>query len=188
MDAPGFITLLKKGDRNAFIQLLDKYEKPVYRLSLDLTGNIHDSEEITQDTFVEVHRSISKFKGESSLFTWIYRIARNKSYEHLRRKNRKKRSANLVELKPDIDKRIEDFDHPGYSLEQKERAAILHAHISMLAENQATALSLFEFQSMSYDEIAEIMETSKSSVESLLFRARKRLKELLTEYFEKNQF
>lgn len=151
----------------------------------------HDAEDVTQEVFAEIFQSILQFKGEAKLSTWIYRIAVSKSLEFLRKKNRKKRFGFMQGLFGNDDlspiKHVSDFYHPGVQLENKERAKILFAAIDKLPENQKTAFVLSKMEDLSYDEIAEIMKTSLSSVESLMFRAKQNLQKLLGDYYRENK-
>ena len=142
---------------------------------------------------MEVYESIGSFRGESSLATWMYRIAVNKSLQLLRKRDRKKRSGFFEALQNGNDE-IEDikdhtlFSHPGVALEQKEQATILMRAIDKLAERQRTAFTLHKMEQLSYEEIADIMETSISAVESLMHRAKKNLQEQLYSYYKKQNF
>lgn len=170
---------------------MNDYGSKVYNTSLGILQNEQDAEDITQEVFIEVIISIGRFKEDSKISTWLYRIALNKSLEFLRRKNRKKRfgflSALFVGDGSTLLTDVPHFYHPGVQLENKERAAILFRAISRLPESQRTAFVLHKLEDLSYAEIAEIMKVSVSSVESLMFRARQNLQRLLGSYYEKNE-
>ena len=149
-----------------------------------------DAEDIAQEVFIEVYKSRDKFRGDAQLSTWIYRITINKCLEFIRKKKTKKRWGFLIEWadwKKSGNEKHGDWstDHPGIQLERKEQAETLMKHINALPEKQKVALSLYEFEQLSYKEIAEVMETTKSSVESLLFRAKKNLKKQLNHWYQK---
>lgn len=183
-------TLLKQGDRQAFERLVTNYQGRIYNSCLGILQNEQDAEDIAQEVFVEVYRSVGGFKEESKLSTWMYRIAMTKCFDHLRSKKRKKRSAFLKPLfsegsnTPRFDP--PDFVHPGVMLENKEMAAHLFKAIAELPENQQTAFTLHKVEGLSYQEISEVMKTTVPSVESLMFRAKQKLKELLGEYYKNN--
>ncbi len=171
---------------NDFKSIYDQYHVMVYNVSLNYLQNVEDAEEITQDVFVQVHGSLHKFKNDSTLKTWIYRITINKSLDFIKHKNSKKRffvfgkkSDAEVELQ-----RVSHFEHPGILMENKENAALLFQAINQLPENQKTAFVLSKLDGLSNPEIAEVMELSISAVESLVFRAKSALKEKLSEKFE----
>lgn len=190
MEEKELILALKNGEETAYALLIKQLSTKVYHTSLGLVQNEEDAEDITQEVFVSIYQSINQFKSDSKLSTWVYRIAVTKSLEFLRAKKRKKRFAivqslfsNENELKTDIG----HFYHPGVQLENKERAVVLFAAIDQLSENQKTAFILSKLENLSYMEIAEVMETSVSSIESLLFRAKQNLQSLLADYYEKNE-
>ncbi len=166
--------------------IYNQYKVLVYNLSLHYLQNIEDAEEITQDVFVQVYNSLEKFNKKSSLKTWIYRITINKSLDFIKHKNSAKRffifgkkSENQLEIQ-----NISTLEHPGIDLVNKENTAILFKIINELAENQKTAFILSKIDGLSNPEISEIMNVSISSVESLVFRAKKALKEKLEHKFE----
>ena len=178
------------GDGVAFKQLVDLYQDKTYSVCLGYLKNVEDAEDTTQEVFIELFRSIYKYKGDSALNTWIYRIAVNKSLEVIRRRKTKKRFSFLNTLfgkEEAIEKNYADFNHPGIKLENKERAEVLFRHIDKLPDNQRTAFQLHKIQEMSYQEISAIMNTSLSSIESLMFRAKKNLQKSLRDYYENDK-
>jgi len=185
------IRKLIEGDRISFEKLVKQFKNKVFNTSLSILQNVEDAEDITQEVFVEVFQSLKNFKGESKLSTWIYRIAVSKSLEFLRWKNRKKRFGFMQSLSynnlTESSFEIPNFFHPGIQLENKERAAILFAAIHKLPENQKTAFILHKTEGLSYAEVADVMQVTLSSVESLLFRAKQSLQKLLGDYYEKNE-
>ncbi len=181
---------LKVGSEEAFRTLVELYQRLVYNTSLGLLRSESEAEDVSQEVFIEVFQSIEKFKGESKLSTWIYRIAVTKSLELMRYKKRKKRFAPILGLfNSDGEQMVEppDFVHPGIKLEQKENAAMLFGAIDRLPESQQTAFTLHKIQGLSYQEISSIMNTSLSSVESLMHRAKSNLKKHLTTYYYESQ-
>jgi RNA polymerase sigma factor (sigma-70 family) len=151
--------------------------------------NKEDAEDLTQEVFIEVFHSLEKFKQESSLSTWIYRITVNKSLDFLRKKNRKKRFGFMTSLfhkeTGEINFDKGHFDHPGILLEKKENARILFEAIDLLSENQKTAFILFHVEELSQKEIAAIMNLSPKAIESLIQRAKTTLREKLGDLYKK---
>lgn len=177
---------LKEGSEEAFRGLVELFQQRVYNTSMGLLRSESEAEDITQEVFIEVFQSIGKFKGEAKLSTWIYRITVTKSLELMRYKKRKKRFAPILGLfNSDGEQMVEppDFVHPGVKLEQKENAAMLFGAIDRLPESQQTAFTLHKIQGLSYQEISGIMDTTLSSVESLMHRAKSNLKKHLTAYY-----
>lgn len=187
MEEKELLQKLKTGDRGAFKNLVNAYSEKVYNTALGYLQNLEDAEDISQEVFIEVFNSISKFKGESKLSTWIYRITINKSLDLLKRKKSKKRFAFITSIfsNEDATEEIPHFEHPGILMENKERAKILFSAMSKLPDNQKTAFTLNKIDGLSYKEISEIMDTSVSSVESLLHRAKNNLRKLLNTYYNK---
>jgi len=143
-----------------------------------------DAEEVVQDTLIAALNGIEKFKSESSLKTWIYRIAINKSKDAVKYRNRKKRLGNVISISDNRDSRKTDilppnFAHPGIELESKEQMNLLFKGINALPANQKEALILAKFEQMSMKEIAVVMDTSPKAVESLLSRAKSNFKTYL---------
>lgn len=189
MSETEFIHLLKNRNEQAFQQLIVEQRGRVFNTCLNFLQSREDAEDVCQDVFVEVLQSISKFKGESQLSTWIYRITVTKSLEFLRKKSRKKRFGFLQSLTEHSDFELNlsgNFDHPGIQLENKELSKILFAAIEKLPERQKVAFLLNKTENLSYSEIAEVLEISVSSVESLLFRAKQGLQKILGNYYENN--
>ncbi len=169
---------------DAYRYIIEKYRNPLIRLCRGFTGSTEDASDLAQEIFLEVFQSVSKFKGQSSLSTWIYRIAVNKSINFKRDKG-KRSSENESELHVATGVPGEGAD-ADESIIRKDHARALHTAIDKLPENQKTAFILSKYEEMTYTEIAEIMKTSVSSVESLLFRAKKNLQKSLLSYYKKN--
>ena len=186
-----FIIKLREGNEQAFCELVDQFRDRVYNTALGMLQNEENAEDVTQEVFIEIFRSVVGFRGESSLSTWIYRITVRKSLEYIRTSQRKKRSGiffSLFNLEQQESVTTEaPFYHPGILLENKERAAILFSAVSKLPVNQRTAFVLHKVEGLSQAEIAEIMNSSVSAVESLIVRAKQKLRELLSDYYDKNE-
>lgn len=187
MDEKVLIKSLQQGNEHAFKQLVDLYQDNVYNTVLGFLHSPEDAEDVAQDVFIEIFYAIGKFREEAKLSTWIYRIVVNKSLEHIRRQKRQKRFAfftNIFEVSENKKLHVTDFEHPGVQLEHKENAKVLFAAISKLPENQKIAFTLHKVEGLSYQEVCKIMQLSLSSVESLMFRAKKNLKKLLADFYK----
>ena len=179
---------LKQGDELAFKFIVETWQDMVYNTALGIVQNAEDAEDVAQEAFIQAFESVKQFKGDSKFSTWLYRITVSKALDHLRRKKRKKRFAFLQSLFGANEEEVQhtpDFHHPGISLENKEMAAILFQAIEKLPENQRVAFTLHKLEGLSYQEVAEILETSLSSIESLMHRAKNNLKKNLSEYYRK---
>jgi RNA polymerase sigma-70 factor (ECF subfamily) len=173
---------LKEGDGIAFKHLVETRQSLVFNTVLGFLQSQEDAEDVTQDVFIKIFESIHQFKGESALSTWVYRVAVTTALEFIRRKKRKKRYGLLSPLfgednEPTLE--LPDFHHPGVKLDNKEKANMLFKAIKELPENQQIAFILNKVEGLSYQDVAEIMKTSLSAVESLLHRAKNNLREFL---------
>lgn len=186
-----FISELRKKSQSAYGKLIDNYQQKVFATCISFVPNKEDAEDIAQDVFVEVFNSINKFKGNSKLSTWIYKITTNKCLEFIRKNNTKKRFGFLRSITGNnipFDKTsyFTEMNHPGVLLENKERSETLFKAINQLPEAQKVVFTLCKVDGKSYEEVSEITEKSISSIESLMFRAKKNLQDLL-ENFYKNE-
>lgn len=179
-------------DQKAFTLLIDKYQKMVVNTCRGFVTSYADAEDLAQDVFIELYESLPEFRQESKLSTWIYRITVNKSLNFIRKKNR----VTFYESITSIFGRdgngnhnpIESFssNEADVAINSKELHLELKQAINSLPNNQKIAFILNKYQDLSYKEVAEVMEISLSSVESLIFRAKLNLQKLLSDYYKKN--
>lgn len=184
------VSKIIEGDQDAFKQLVEMHQDKIYSICLGYIRNEEDAEDLAQEVFMKVFRSIKKFNAESALSTWVYRIAVNKSLEQLRRNKTNKRFGFLSSIfgnENAFEKQLNHFEHPGVKLENKERANILLKHMEKLPEKQRTVFQLHKVDNMSYQEISQVLHTSLSSVESLMFRAKKNLQKSLRQFYENDK-
>ncbi|WP_299526823.1 RNA polymerase sigma factor [Winogradskyella sp.] len=191
MEQNDFIKRLIAGEESAYGKLIYDFQQKVFSTCISFVPNKEEAEDLAQDVFVEVFNSIHKFKGKSKLSTWIYRITTNKCLEFIRKRNTKKRFAFLQSLSGNtipIDKTsyFTEMNHPGIILENKEKSETLFLAINSLPEAQRVVFTLHKIDGLSYQEISEITQKSISSVESLMFRAKKNLQKLLEDFYKKN--
>ena len=182
------IEQLKHGDEIAFRTIVAQWQDMVYNTILGIVQNETEAEDLAQDVFIKVFEKIGTFKGDSKFSTWLYRIATTTALDHLRSKKRKKRFGFLQTLGGGTEEKeqIPDFHHPGVSLDNKERAAVLFKAIEALPENQKTAYTLHKLEGLSYRDISEVLSTTVSAVESLMSRANQNLRKQLEEYYNKH--
>ncbi len=189
LNEESFIVELQAGKQAAFSQLLDDYQQKVFGTCISFIPNKEDAEDVAQEVFLEVFKSINKFKGDSKLSTWIYKIATNKCLEFIRKKNTKKRFAFMQtilgnEIPIDKTSYFTEVNHPGILLENQEKSAIIFKAINTLPEAQRVVFTLAKIDDKSYQEIVEITGKSLSSVESLMFRAKKGLQDKLENFYK----
>lgn len=180
---------IKNKDIASFRNLVEEHQKIVLNTCNKFVNNREDAEDLTQEVFMEVYRSISGFRGDSKLSTWIYRIAVTKSLDFLRKKKRKKRFGIMKNvfsgesLQEEL-KTPED-SNPAKQVEKQDRLRILNEALDSLPENQRVAFTLSKYDELSYMEIAEILKTTIPAVESLIHRAKNNLKKRLSDYYKK---
>jgi RNA polymerase sigma-70 factor (ECF subfamily) len=180
---------IRDGDQEAFKELVNEFQEPVLRTCMGFLHNHDDAEDITQEVFIEVFESIEKFRGDAKLSTWIYRIAVNKSLNFIRSTKKRQFFGSIESLFKDgrnSENEIADVrNEPHQKMEETERASILKEAIGSLAKNQKIAFTLHKYDELSYKQIADVMELSLSSVESLIFRAKSNLQKKLISYYKK---
>jgi len=185
------IEKIKSGDQNAFRQMVEQYQNLVLNTCLGFVGNRQSAEDLAQDVFIEVYRSIDKFRGDAKLSTWLYRISVNKSLNHIRDHKKHNVVKSLERFfygeKTEV-LEVEDYVYgtADAPLEQQQHARELHQAINALPDNQKIAFTLHKFEDLSYKDIAEVMDLSLSSVESLIHRAKKNLQKKLAGYYRAN--
>jgi RNA polymerase sigma-70 factor, ECF subfamily len=190
MSETEIIDKLKQGNEAAFRELVDNYRQMVVNTCFGLLHNIDDSEDVAQDVFIEVFRSVENFRADSKISTWLYRIAVNRSLNFIRDNNKRKwfqSFSEVVESKKEMLNELshQNADDPVSELEHSQRALILHEAIDSLSENQRVAFTLNKYEDLSYKEITEVMNLSVSSVESLIHRAKKNLQKKLYKCYQK---
>ena len=169
-------------NQNHFEKIYREFHILVFNVALNYLQNTEDAEEVTQDVFVKIYNSLDNFNQKSSHKTWIYRITINQCLDYLKQRNSQKRFFIFGKKSQNEQEYLNTstFEHPGILLENQEDAAILFSVFNTLTENQKTAFLLSKLDGLSNPEIAEIMQLSISSVESLIFRAKVALQDKLS--------
>ena len=171
---------VQKGDKRAFDLLVLKYQ---YKLQAIVGRFIRDADEVadvTQEAFIKAYKALPKFRGDSQFYTWLYRIAINTAKNHLVSKSRRPANTDIdvadAEQFANNDKLIDEAT-PENSIMTEELATIIKNALSALPEDLRTALTLREFEGMSYEDIAGVMDCPVGTVRSRIFRAREFLDE-----------
>lgn len=186
-----YINLIIEGNSNAFSILVDRYKDLVFSLALKMVKNREEAEEVAQDTFVKVFKSLNQFKGDSKFSTWIYKVAYNTCLDRLKKNKREQPVISIDEFNSN---QIKSLDNALDAMEDDERAKGIQDCIKLLPSDDAFLLTLFYFEEQSLDEIAKIMGLTPNNVKVKLFRSRKKLTTILKErlepeiieYYEKN--
>ncbi len=172
-----WVQRLKSGDKLAFNELVILYKHRVINTCYKFLLNQEDAEDVSQDVFIEVFQSIKSFRGDSKISTWIYRIAVTKSLDELKKRNRKKRISSIGKILhlDDIAKWIVGGKMPDADLETSDNIKIINKVLNQLPENQSIAFTLSKIDGFDNPEIADIMKTTTIAVESLIYRAKKKV-------------
>ena len=186
MNEKQLIQQLKQGNEPAFRWLVENYRNRVFHTVLNILQDTNEAEDAAQETFIQVFESVSTFKEESSLSTWIYRIAVRKALDKIRRRKTRQKLQKLLPWWIPEEKKSGDaaFQHPDIVAENKEKAAILFKAIESLPEKQKLAFTLIKVQGMNYEEACEVMQQNIKAVESLISRAKANLQQLLEDYYK----
>ncbi len=160
------------GDRRAFDRIVEANKTAVYSTALRITGSFADAEEVSQDVFVKVYFSLSKFQAHSALSTWIYRIAVNTALDRVRKNKRRSAVEGAALPREDI------LAAPAPPDDSAVDPAVAEANglLAALAEKYRTPLVLREYEGLKYDEIARVLGISVGQVKIRIFRAREELK------------
>lgn len=173
-------------DMAAYDELIRRYQRKIYQLVYNMTSNREDAEDLVQDVFVKAYSALERFKGDSSFYTWIYRIAVNRAINYL-----KKRKRNTAMSLDDIDQGVER--DPNFVALQSRESPVRDATLSelqkklnealqALSENHRAVVVLHDIQGIQHDEIARMLKCSSGTVRSRLFYARQELQKQLTEF------
>ena len=179
MNERELIARLQKRDEAAFEELIRQYEKKVYTLCFRMCGNSEDAEEAAQDAFLALWRGIDRFRQESSLSTWIYRLATNACIDTLRRRKKQSGSVSLDDEELFVDA-VDTSPQPQETVEHRETQKLLQEGLSALPEEYRKVLILREIEGLSYTEIAESASIELVTVKSRISRGRSLLRNFLS--------
>jgi RNA polymerase sigma-70 factor, ECF subfamily len=180
------VARLIDGQEAAYETLIARFEHPIFNLVSRLTNDPGDAPDVVQEVFLKVFRNVHSFRGQSSLKTWIYRIAVNESRNHRRWFGRHRSQEIALEPTPGethsyLDWLPDPARSPMELAMDHERETLIEAALAEINPHYRAALVLRELEGLSYDEIAEILETSLGTVKSRILRGREALREGLTE-------
>src|ERR1700722_10415307 len=176
----------RNGDLSAYDELVKRYQERIYATIYHMTSNHEDANDLAQDAFIKAYQALKSFKGDSSFYTWVYRIAVNKTINFLKqRKNRVHVSLNDVDFNaendPDLVALVSDKT-PRRDLNLLELQEKLNAAMLKLSEHHRMVVTLHDIQGLSHEEIAAIMDCNIGTVRSRLFYARQQLQAYLSDY------
>lgn len=178
----------QQGDVHAFDTLVERYHSKIYGLTYNMTSNREDAEDLTQEVFVKAFEALPRFKGKSSFYTWIYRIAVNKTINYRKKRNRK-RAVSLDQFDQEIktDEVYHDLTAKGSplrSLSLTELQKKLNEALQNLSEKHRTVVVMHDMQGIPHEEIAKVVGASVGTVRSRLFYARRQMQAELAEFIK----
>ncbi|MBA4147869.1 MAG: sigma-70 family RNA polymerase sigma factor [Verrucomicrobia bacterium] len=178
----------QEGDAVAYDTLMRKYQQRIYATLYNMTSNHEDANDLTQETFIKAYQALKSFKGDAGFYTWVYRIAVNKTLNFLKqRKNKRHMSLNdldfNVENNPDLVALISEKT-PRRDADLTELQEKLNEAMQKLSEPHRLVVTLHDIQGLSHEEIGKIMECNPGTVRSRLFYARQQLQATLMNYLK----
>ena len=178
----------QQGDLAAYDELVRRYQERIYATVYHMTANHEDAGDLAQETFIKAYQALKSFKGDSSFYTWVYRIAVNKTINFLKqRKNRVQMSLNDMDFNaehdPDLVALISEKT-PRREANLTELQEKLNEAMQKLSEPHRLAVTLHDVQGMSHEEIAKVMDCNIGTVRSRLFYARQQLQAYLSDYLK----
>jgi RNA polymerase sigma-70 factor (ECF subfamily) len=176
----------RRGDLAAYDELVRRYQERIYATIYNMTANHEDANDLAQETFIKAYHALSSFKGNSTFYTWLYRIAINKTINFLKqRKNRTHMSLNDLDFNaehdPDLVALISDKT-PRRAANLNELQEKLNEAMLKLSEPHRLVVTLHDVQGLAHEDIARIMDCNVGTVRSRLFYARQQLQALLSDY------
>jgi RNA polymerase sigma-70 factor (ECF subfamily) len=178
----------QKGELGAYDELVRRYQERIYATVYHMTANHEDAGDLVQDTFIKGYQALASFKGESSFYTWLYRIAVNKAINFLkRRKHRQHMSLNDLDLNAENDPDLLAFvseNTPRRDINLAELQEKLNAAMLKLSPIHRLVVTLHDIQGMAHEEISKIMDCNVGTVRSRLFYARQQLQAHLSDYVQ----
>lgn len=182
------VSRAQSGDYAAFDQLVQRYQERVYGTVYHMTSNHEDANDLVQETFIKAHKALANFKGDSSFFTWVYRIAVNKTINFLKtRKNKVHLSLNDLDFNAEHDPDLVAFvsdKTPRRDVGLTELQEKLNEAMQRLSDIHRLVVTLHDVQGLSHDEISKIMDCNTGTVRSRLFYARQQLQGYLSDYLK----
>ena len=182
------VNAARGGDLPAYDQLVQRYQERIYATIYHMTSNHEDANDIAQETFIKAHSALKAFKGDSSFYTWVYRIAVNKTINFLKqRKNKVSLSLNDLDFNVENDPELVAFvseKTPRRAAALAELQQKLNEAMQKLSDVHRMVVALHDVQGHSHEEIANIMDCNVGTVRSRLFYARQQLQALLSDYLK----
>lgn len=177
------------GDADAFEQLIQRHQQRIYGLCYHLTSNHEDANDLAQEAFIKAWKALRNFKGDSSFYTWIYRIAYNGTLNHLKQRRNRTPHLSLNDLDAHTEHDAELVQLISHKTPRRDAGLAelqqhLNAAMQRLSEEHRAVVTLHDVQGLPHDEIARIMNCNPGTVRSRLFYARQQLQAWLAEFMK----
>ena len=188
VDDRELVLAAQRGDRDAFKTLFERYHRRAYALAFGVLRHQDDALDVVQDAFIKAHKYLDKFEGNSSFYTWLYRIVMNLAIDHLR-KQRRVKPVELDETR--IESEGDDAllprilgENPARALVDKQIRARIDQALDELSDNHRAVLVMRELEGLSYEDMAQAMSCSKGTIMSRLFHARRNIQKRLLDLID----
>lgn len=175
-----YINQIIEGNSKAFEVLVDRYKNFVFTLAHKMMKDREEAEEVAQDTFIKVYRSINKYKGEAKFSTWVYKITYNTCLDRLKKRKEK----NVVYIEDFSETELRAIGNTLDNIDEKDRNQKIQDCLHLLLSEEAFLLTLYYFDGQSIEEISKVMDTNANNIKIKLFRTRKKITSLLKERLE----
>ena len=169
------------GDTNAFAVLVDRYKDLVFTLALRMLKNKEEAEEVSQDAFIKVYKSLSKFKGDSKFSTWVYRVTYNTCLDRLKKNKRQQSTVTIDEF---TEHHVKTIDNALETMERNEKNEAIKRCLELLPSEDSFLMTLYYFEEQSLDEISKITGLTANNVKVKLYRSRKKLGSIFMQQLE----
>ncbi len=186
-DDQQLVVRVQKGDKRAFDLLVLKYQHKILALVTRFVHDSHEAQDVAQEAFIKAYRALPNFRGDSAFYTWLYRIAINTAKNYLVARGRRPPDSDIAAEDAeyhDGDSALKDLHSPERELLRDEIEQVVKRTLQQLPDDLRTALTLREFEGLSYEDIASVMDCPVGTVRSRIFRAREAIDKALQPLLE----
>lgn len=171
-----YINKVLNGDVSSFSILVDRYKDLIFTIAIRILKNREEAEEVSQDVFVKIFKSLSKFKGDSKFSTWIYKIAYNTCLDVLKKYNRQN---NFIPIEEHTETQLIELESIFDTLVLKEQQISIQKCLNLLPYEESILLTLYYYEDQSLEEISKVLNINQNNAKVKLFRSRKKLENIL---------
>ena len=165
-----------EGDTNAFSIIVERYKNLVYTLAMRMLKNREEAEEVSQDTFIKIYKSLIKFKGNSKFSTWVYKVTYNTCLDRIKKH---KRTQHVVPIDEFTAHQVKTIDNALFNMEKKEHEKVIQDCLALLPSDDSFLLTLYYFEDQSLEQISKVVGLTANNVKVKVYRSRKKLASIL---------